>query len=307
MEKNNAIVAIVRQSGIAEEKANLMLTSINTYVNQINQWQSQNDEIQVNSIEQKEEMKKADTLRKSIKKDRKDGERFFKAQRTEVQALMADYKAEDTLWLRITQKFEELCKNIESDLDLKATYAERIEAERKQKLLLERTQILSEYSNNPAQYSLEHLTDEAFYELFNGLKLQHQVRIETERRAEEERIELQRKQDKERAEIEAENKRLREEAEQLKREAFEKEQAEKAELQRIADKKRAEEEAEEEAKIKELQAPDKEKLQAFMNLILDNSKSEINIVSGKANQIKTAFENEIQNIYSKYIKLTDLL
>lgn len=346
--KENSIVAIVKQSSLPEEKANLMITNISTYINQINEWQAQNQEIEVNSVEQKAEMKQADLLRKSIKKERTIGEKYFKSQRTDVQKLMADYKAEDTIWLRISQKFEELCKNIESDLELKATFAERIEAGRKQKLLLERTEILAEYSNNPRQYNLEHLTDEAFNELLNGLKLQYQARIEAEQRAAREtklyfereremspfsayfaniadfnfcefgkmsdseyndlKLKVQgakEKSDKERAEIEAENKRLKEESDNLKREAFEKDQAEKARLRQIE----IEKEAELQSKLQAAQAPDKEKLLKLLESIstLNNSINDTALESDRANMVKNSIITELNAIISKHSKLTNLL
>jgi hypothetical protein len=80
---------------------------------------------------------------------------------------------------RLTQ---EAAKEIED-------HFERLEAERLEKLRIERIELLAPHVDNPDMFQVEHMTPEAFENLLEGQKLAKAARIEAERKAEEDRIE----------------------------------------------------------------------------------------------------------------------
>lgn len=83
-----------------------------------------------------------------------------------------------------TGKEEQLAK-IENHYEI-------LEAERKEKLKAERLEQLSECCDTPEMYPVADMSDTAFQQLLNGLKVAKQQREEAERKAEEERIENER-------------------------------------------------------------------------------------------------------------------
>lgn len=119
----------------------------------------------------------------------------------------------------------------EAKLEEIETYIEKIEAERTAKLKAERIEKLSEVCDNSSMYPVEMMEEEAFDNLFNGLRLAKDAkeaelkRIEDERIAKEKQDEIERLQ-KEKEEAE-ERERIRIENERLKaeKEAKEKQDA----------------------------------------------------------------------------------
>lgn len=126
--------------------------------------------------------------------------------------------------------------------------SERKEATRKAQLKSERSELLKPYTEQSEIYPLGEMSQDAFDDLLNGMKLAHEAKIEAFRKAEEDRIA------KEKAEAE-ERERIRIENEKLKAEAIQKEKERLAELAKVeAEKKAIEQKAEKERKALEAKA-----------------------------------------------------
>lgn len=186
--ENNQFAIILQDNGIKENKKAEMLKFAEVFISKIPEWEQLESEIVVESHQDIEAMKKANKARLAIRKERLAAEKHFDSKRTEVQALMADYKSEDSAWLKLKQKFIEVCSSFESKLSEKESTKERYDAEQKQKLRADRLEILAKYTDNPGQYMPGDLTQEAFDSIVSALEMQHQARIEEERKAEELRL-----------------------------------------------------------------------------------------------------------------------
>lgn len=191
-----------------------------------------------------------------------------------------------------SQEKEQMLEKIEKHFEI-------LEAERKAKLKEERLALISCICESPEMYPLAEMSESAFNQLLDGLKIAKQQKEEAEKRAEEERIAKEKAEEEEREKIRKENERLKADAEEKEKQlaaerakakaeleaaliAAEKAAAEKAKLEaEIKAKADAEEKARKEAEAKAIaeqkakeaaekkaaNAPDKNKLIAFAKII----------------------------------------
>lgn len=100
--------------------------------------------IDVISHNDKLNMSIADSFRKAAKKERLLGEEFFEAKRKEVQIQKAAFDLEDKLWLKTSQIFVLLAKDVEKLAEYKAKTAERY-VEHERNLLIENRALQEKY------------------------------------------------------------------------------------------------------------------------------------------------------------------
>lgn len=218
----------------------------------------------------------------------------------------------------------------EKEKTLKAIeeHFENIEREKKEKLKTERIALIQPYVDDVNTYMLGEMSEDGFQKLLAGSKLQYEMRIEAERKAEEERIAREKAEAEEREKQRLENIRLKKEAEEREKaaEAERKKQAEiiakqkaeadkkekelrdKAEAERKAREKaeaelkakREAEEAEKRALIaaekKAKRAPDKDKLNSFAQSIIDLQRPDV-----KSEEAMVILEG-INNLLGKVVK-----
>lgn len=144
----------------------------------------------------------------------------------------------------------------ESEYEAIEKHAENLEKERKENLKKERLVLLDGLTDNASIYPLSEMSEDAFNELVNGLKLQKEAAEAAIKKAEEERIAKEKQEAEERERIRLENERLKAEAAENERLAAieRKKQADtlaklEAEKKASEDKARKEKEAQE-AKLK---------------------------------------------------------
>jgi colicin import membrane protein len=106
-----------------------------------------------------------------------------------------------------SQSKEESLANIENHFI-------NLERERKETIRAERISLISPYVEDVNTYMLGEMSNDGFNKLLAGAKLQYEMRIEAERKAEEERIERERAEEEERERQRLENIRLKKEAEE---------------------------------------------------------------------------------------------
>lgn len=165
----------------------------------------------------------------------------------------------------------------EAALERIEKHFEILEAERKERLKVERTALLSDVCETPEMYHVSEMSEPAFKQLLDGLTLAKQQREEAERKAEEVRIAKEKAEAEERERIRLENIRLKEEAA-------------KAEAERIRlEKVRQEEIAKEQAARLAAEKKAAEKLRA----IEEKARKEREAAEAKAKAEREAHEREI--------------
>lgn len=285
MSDNKELSLIVNQAGLAQEKSQQLLAKFGEFFQDARHTVEFAKSIKVTSVDQIEEMKKARETRLELKSIRTQVENTRKELKEQS---LREGKAIDG----IANVIKALIVPVEQFLDEQEKFAERIEAERKNKIEVERISELSKYVENVEVYSLhpDKLSQESFDQLLKTSKIAFEAQKAAEKLAEEARIKAEQEEKAENERIRLENQKLREaqakrEAEIAKEKAkqealLEKERKAKkaledkieadrqAKLKADAEKKRIEDEAKlakEKAERDALLAPDKEKLFELAN------------------------------------------
>lgn len=204
------LVKIVQDAGVVKkEKVEEIVKTVQKFVEQEKTW-SELSSVEFEDPTDKHAIKVAADNRKIIKNERLDAEKFIKGVRTKVQEKMAEFTAEDKAYLKIFQHFEAKAKEHEAKLkDIEET-AERLEKERLTKIVGERRERLAEVCDNPEIYPVDVMSDEAFEQMYNSMRISKEA-------------EEKRKQEEEKARQEAEEKELARQAElQAKKDTFQK-------------------------------------------------------------------------------------
>jgi hypothetical protein len=255
------LVQLVETSGLEKTKQNQIAETLGVFFNKAAEWDATIKSIVITSPEETGKMKMAKEGRLTLKNMRLEAEKIVKAKRDEVKYAMANFVLEDKLWLKAGQMMEATFKNLETKLEEKEKFAERWEAEQREKMKTERLALLLplgfQFENG---FDLGNMDEQMFQSLKLGLETAKKEKEDAERKAEEERIAKEKAEAEERARIKAENERLK-----LEAEAKEKQLADeraKAEAERKAmEAKAAKLKAETDAKLK-AEKEANEKLQA---------------------------------------------
>ena len=179
--QNNELVRVIETSGLDKTKAQVLLDKFTGYFEIASEWERKTKELIVNDISQVTEMKMAREARLFLSKKRIDIEKTRKA-------LKEDSLREGQTIDAIAKILKNLIEPIENELEKKERFAEIKEAERKAELKAERTEKLLPYGVDTSIYPLGEMKQEAFDELYNGLKAVYDAKIEAEQKAEAERI-----------------------------------------------------------------------------------------------------------------------
>lgn len=300
---------------VSAEKRNDVQIVLNNVFNGVSTMRNQLDTIVVADVNDKTNMKLANTIRLGVRQIRLDAEKVFDAKRAEVQQEMLSYKTEDSLWLKSKQIMQILTKEIEENARWKEETKERIEAEIKELKIQERINEVSKYAEiNRIEFEL--MSDDSFDSFLNGLKTTHTSKIEAERKAEQDRIEREKADAEEREQQKLENERLKIEAEnrekeiEAERKINDKKLAEEKEKLKIEQDAKAKLEAELKAKKDADDKAENERKQAELKAIAEAEKNakapikkqlltwtdsfsiaEINIENDKTILIKEKFES----------------
>lgn len=219
--------------------------------------------IVVSEPDDKDGMKKAGDVRKSIKKIRTSADKKRKELKDDAQKTVTAIDG-------IFRQFRTALEAHEEYLAQQETFAERLEAERLAKVKAERDTKIAELGDDPSLYNTAQMTDEAFASCVAGIKARiEQERVEAEK-AEQERIAKEKAEAEERERIRQENERLKKEAEErnaeLKREREEREKIEQ-ERREVEEAERKAEENRQEQERKAANAPDKEKAMQYARIV----------------------------------------
>lgn len=215
------IVLQVPDQGLAPAIMSNLQEGFSFFFAQAETWRQKAVAIKVTDASQKGEMKLARTVRLELKNIRVEAEKKRKALKEDS---LRYGKAVDG----INNVLLAAIVPLENYLDEQEKYGERLEAERIAKLRDERLQALSPFGYMPTGGDLGALSEAYFATLLRDTKDLHEMRIERERKAEEERLAAEVAAAKERERLRLENERLlkemaeREAAAKIEREAAEK-------------------------------------------------------------------------------------
>lgn len=202
---SNEIQKFVDEQQIAEANANALIEAFGAPFTEAGKILRSYKKIKVTEEDQTDLMKKAKSQRLTLKKIRTGVENRRKELKEDS---LKTGRAIDAVARYIRDQIEPAEKYLEDQ----EKYAERMEAERRSKLISERSERLRPYVDSLAHYQLDTYTEEGFEKLFNELKAAHELRLAQEKAYEEQQA-------KEAAEREAENQRIREDNEKLRKQA----------------------------------------------------------------------------------------
>jgi hypothetical protein len=175
---------------VSEVKRNEVVGVISDIFKGTENWAEQISKIKVQSENDILNIELASTARKNIKKARLEAEKVFDAKRSEVQAKMIDYKAEDQLWLKSKQIMQIKFKHLEDLMEHEETFLIRIAQEKRAARTAERMLAVSKYTNTMTEEQIRDLDDIVFETILNGLIAKKQA---NDAKAQAEAIEMEEK------------------------------------------------------------------------------------------------------------------
>ena len=174
VEQTNDFEVLVVNSGLPEEKRPEIIKSLEKFFKEASKWDKTIATLVINSPEQIADMKVAGSTRLALKAMRGEAKEFIADKRANVQARMLNDKLEDTLWLKSWQMIEATFKNLESKCQEKELFAERWEAQEKEKRRTERIEKLAPFVEDVSIYNVGDLSEPAFNDLLEGSKMLHE-------------------------------------------------------------------------------------------------------------------------------------
>lgn len=252
MTENTDLQVVVNNAGLAQEKSKALLEAFVGFFNQARTIATEAEQIVVTDVSQVEQMQQARTLRRQLQDIRTKGVEATRVQLKEQS--LREGKAIDG----IANVIKALIVPVEKHLEAQEKYAERIEAERKEKVKAQRIAELGKYVENAENYTLhpDTLNEATYQTLLENSRLAYEAKLEAQKQAEKAAKEAEEAEKKRQIELEKENERLRREAEKLaaqraKEQAKLKAEAEaRAKAEAAAKAKADAERAEQEAKLK---------------------------------------------------------
>lgn len=240
----NKLVTVIKESHVEESTALTLQNAFTPFFNQANEWVEKVKSIVVTDASQAEEIRQAREARLRLKEIRIQADK----KRKELKEDSLRYgKAVQGVYNVIEYLIAPLEKHLEDQERFVEIQREKIKTE----LRIKRESELAPYSEFiPSGLSLADISEDDFQKILAGSKIQLQMKLDAEKKAEDERIAKEKIEAEEREKIRLENIKLKKEAEEREKLAeIERKKLEKEKLER--DKKEI---AEKEAREKELAA-----------------------------------------------------
>jgi hypothetical protein len=213
------ITKIIEGSKLPANLATALVTTFVPFAEKAAALMLEADAISVTDATQVREIKEARRIRLELKNIRVEAD---KSRKTLKEDALRQTQAIDA----VNRNLEERIKPVEAKLQGFEDFAERAEAARVAKLKAEREQRLAVYGFTTIIANLGEMKEEAFAEMLEGVRLQHEAKVAAAAKAEEERKVAE-------AARVAEEARVREENARLKKEADEREAANRVEQDRL--------------------------------------------------------------------------
>lgn len=225
-------------SQLPEDKLTLLANQFIPFLEQVVQLEQVFKGIEVTEEDDAAGMKKAREARLAFRKARTECENIRKEEKqwANIVGRTIDYMG---------RTVKSRCEYWENHYKEHETFAERMEAERKEALRLEREELLSPYVDELDGWDLAGMNEDAFNKLLSASKIAHEAeQAAAEKRAQEERERLESER--------LERQRLREENERLQDELRAKQEAELAQQKQAEEAKRIAESTDDLDKLRKL-------------------------------------------------------
>ena len=298
-------------AGVASEKSAQVMGVLGNVFSGVEKMRAALDAVTVQDEHDKAGMASAKQIRLEVKRTRVDAEDQFDTKRSQVQALMASHKTEDTLWLKAKQIMQTTCKEIEKLAEWKEATAERLAAERLELRTMERTRKVVVFSQEIHVSEYADMSDTAFEAFFVGVKKAAAEKAEAEAAAKAEAEAAAKAEAEERTRLQAENERLEKEAAKAAKAAKESEAKIRAEAEAEKAKAKAEAEAKAKAEAEKAkaeadrlealkQAGDGEKLRNLAANLAAFMKQPENALTLESDAAKTRHEMAVKHMREAY-------
>jgi len=238
------VSVVIAGEKVSEDTALKISTAFAEFSAQADVWLEKAKQINVTSIDQKDDMKLARESRLAIRQIRINVDKTRKTLKDDAQAYVRAVDAAG-------RKIRETLEPIEAQLKEHEEFAIRYEAEQREKLATERSDKLEALGMDPRFYNLVDMSEEDFAVVLQQAEDAHTAKVEREKRQAEEAEARARAESEERERIRKENERLKAEAEERERKA-EAERIEREKAEAEARAAREAEEAEKQAKHKKV-------------------------------------------------------
>lgn len=315
---DNVLILAVSETAVDQEIQTMLVDRFTPFLEQAREWNDRAAELIVTDISQVREMKMAREARLALREIRINADKLRKQ-------LKEDSLRYGRAVQGVYNVIESVISPIEKHLETQEKFREIFEAEQREKLRLEREELVKDVRQYViANINLGEITEDDFQLLWNGAKMQKQAAEIEAKRLEAERNAI--------AEAEAqERERLRLENERLKVEAEAQEQARRAELDRLememraANIKAAQERKEAEARAAEAQREaerlaaelrakqeaearaEADRLAAIEAELSMGDKAKVKALISDLAALKTKYEFKSKKYKTLYIAVTELL
>ena len=242
---NQQLLEVVANKGLEKQEEQTIQLSYQPYFEQMAEIKESAKKINFENPTELDEKIARELRLKTVKI--RTGSQSIKDERKRIHSLKANL--EQDAW-NLIKSMCELEEEQFFQIEKKRENAEKL---RKENLRIERLSILSEVCDNASIYPLSEMGEDAFIDLFNGLKLAKEAKIESERKAEAERIEAERLEAERIEKQRIENEKLKAEAEERERQIESERKKQRQEAERVAKieaEKLVKVKAEAEAKLK---------------------------------------------------------
>ena len=180
------LVPVLSVSGAQVSLQNQVVQTLADFITKAKEWNTTIESLHITSADEIGKMKMAKEGRLTLKNMRLNGKKTVEGIRKSIKDRMASDIIEDKLWMKSWQIVEDIYDNLESKLEEKENFAKKLEEERIKKLKEDRENQLTPYSAFvPFGIDLAGMGEEDFQKVLSGAKLQHEAKVEQDRKAEE--------------------------------------------------------------------------------------------------------------------------
>jgi hypothetical protein len=180
------LIPVLCSSGAEVSIQNQVVKTLVDFITKAKEWNTTIESLQITSADEIGKMKMAKEGRLTLKNMRLNGKKTVEAIRKSIKDRMSSDIIEDKLWMKSWQIVEDIYDNLESKLEEKENFAKKLEEERIKKLKEDRETQLTPYSAFvPFGIDLANMGDDDFQKVLSGAKLQHEAKVDQDRKAEE--------------------------------------------------------------------------------------------------------------------------
>lgn len=175
--QNTELNTLIINSGLPETKTIEIAENLSTFFKMAYEWSEKINDIVITDPNQIREMKLARESRLMLRGYRLDAEKIIKEKREILKEKMADDILFDKLLLNANKMIKATFENLETKLQEKEKFAERWEAEEREKLKQKRYSEIVRFVDDVSVYAVEKLNEQEFEKLKTKLESEHEQKL----------------------------------------------------------------------------------------------------------------------------------